>query len=222
MHSTDIRVNSHIHSKIITWKKLHSCLQTTLVNTKVLDVSDSAWATVMKLGVFGMDRANGAATEDVVEAFNQIDNEENVPIAANPPPLNNVILKDVKMDVESQTATGGTLKTALMTSGKKRPHLEVVDTKELVTILGAVFKSSDDHLDDIVNSIGYEAHSATSHQNIFSVLEQIPELTLDECLDASEILCRNTQRMGVFIDIPTDAHPPYMRRLLNGDFDTPK
>ncbi|KAL8527401.1 hypothetical protein ACS0TY_005313 [Phlomoides rotata] len=142
-----------------------------------------------------MDHANGAAAEDVVEAFNQIVNEKNDPNVVNPPPPNNVILEDVEMDVESQTATGGTSKTASMTSKKKRAHSEVVDTKELVTALGDVFKSSNDRLDDIVHSIGYEAHSPTSHQNVFSVLEQIPKLTLDECLDASEILCRNTQRM---------------------------
>ncbi|KAL8519745.1 hypothetical protein ACS0TY_010616 [Phlomoides rotata] len=63
MSGTDIRAKPHIHSKIITWKKLHGCLQTTLGVTgcgfnltKVFDVSDSAWATVMKkdLSVSGM------------------------------------------------------------------------------------------------------------------------------------------------------------------------
>ncbi|KAL8527402.1 hypothetical protein ACS0TY_005314 [Phlomoides rotata] len=56
MSGTDIRANPHIHSKIITWKKLHGCLQTTLcvtscgfnLNTKVFDVSNSTWATVLK------------------------------------------------------------------------------------------------------------------------------------------------------------------------------
>ncbi|KAL8508478.1 hypothetical protein ACS0TY_018924 [Phlomoides rotata] len=56
MSGTDIRANPHIHYKIITWKKLHGCLQTTLgvtgcgfnLSIKVLDVFDSAWATVMK------------------------------------------------------------------------------------------------------------------------------------------------------------------------------
>ncbi|KAL8527407.1 hypothetical protein ACS0TY_005316 [Phlomoides rotata] len=175
------------------------------LNTKVFDVSNSAWATIMKkdpsvsgmhwLEVFGMDHANGAAAEDVVEALNQIVNEENDPTAVNPPPPNIVILEDVEMDVESQTATGGTSKTTSMMSEKKRAHSKVVDTKELMIALGDVFKSSNDGLDDIVHSIGYEAHSTISHQNVFSVLEQIPELTLDECLDASKILCRNTQHM---------------------------
>ncbi|KAL8507630.1 hypothetical protein ACS0TY_018246 [Phlomoides rotata] len=97
--------------------------------------------------------------------------KELVASVANPPPPNNVILEDVEMDVESQTATDGTSKTASMTSRKKRAHSEVVDTKVLVTALGDVFKSSDDRLDDIVNSISYEAHSATSRQNVFSMLQ---------------------------------------------------
>ncbi|KAL8530866.1 hypothetical protein ACS0TY_007771 [Phlomoides rotata] len=56
MHGTDIHANPHTHSKIATWKKLHGCLQTALgvtgcgfnLGIKVVDVSDSAWATVMK------------------------------------------------------------------------------------------------------------------------------------------------------------------------------
>ncbi|KAL8506937.1 hypothetical protein ACS0TY_017719 [Phlomoides rotata] len=157
-----------------------------------------------------------------MEAFNRIVIEENDPIATNAPPPSNVILEKVEMDVKSQTATGGTSKIAFHTSRKKRAHSEVVDTKELVTTLREVFKSSDDRLYDIVHSIGYEAQSANSRKHVFSVLELIPKLSLDECLDASEILYRNTQRMEMFIGLLTAAHPRFVCRLLDGDFDTPK
>ncbi|KAL8524128.1 hypothetical protein ACS0TY_013916 [Phlomoides rotata] len=103
MLGTDIYASSHIHSKIITWMKLHGCLQITLgvtgcgfnLTTNVLDVSDSTWATVVK------NRANDAATEDVMEAFNQIITEENDPITVISPKPRNVILEEDEMDMES-------------------------------------------------------------------------------------------------------------------------
>ncbi|KAL8514745.1 hypothetical protein ACS0TY_013723 [Phlomoides rotata] len=155
MLGTDIYASPHIHSKIITWTKLHGCLQITLgvtgcgfnLTTNVLDVSDSTWATVVKVFIsiysfhhgghqvndlyflysersimFEKNRANDAATEDVMEAFNQIITEENDPITVISPKPRNVILEEDEMDIESQITAGETLKTASHTSGKKKGH----------------------------------------------------------------------------------------------------
>ncbi|KAL6534330.1 hypothetical protein OROHE_013255 [Orobanche hederae] len=131
---TNICANPHINSKISSWKKLHGCLQTALgetgcgfnTTTKVLDVTDEAWAKVLKkdssigamrykpwpmykdwLEVFGNERANGKTAEGLIDAVNNLGDEHTQQHNADASPGSSNVIPDegefCDTDVDSQT-----------------------------------------------------------------------------------------------------------------------
>ncbi|KAL8482300.1 hypothetical protein ACS0TY_028460 [Phlomoides rotata] len=101
---TDIRASPHITSRITIWKRFHGSLQTMLNNNSgigfnaeigLLDCHDTCWDLIVKVDpnatnmrykalpfyddwneIFGMDRSNGRAAEDVADAANAIHSED--------------------------------------------------------------------------------------------------------------------------------------------------
>ncbi|KAL8479691.1 hypothetical protein ACS0TY_026569 [Phlomoides rotata] len=66
---------------------------------------------------------------------------------------------------------------------------------------------------NVVNEAEMEA------DNIFNMLDSMGQLSLDECLDAAELLSKNPQRLEMFTGFPDAARVRYVRHLLAGDFD---
>ncbi|KAL8492839.1 hypothetical protein ACS0TY_024148 [Phlomoides rotata] len=141
---TDIRAVPHITSRITMWKKSHGSLQTMLAgnsgigfNTATVDfVQDHADPNAINMRykswplfedwkeIFGMERANGAVAEDVMQAVNNLEsgqtsqggmqNETKVEVnPTNPDPA-------VDLDVTSEAPAVDRVSLSKV-SGKKRP-----------------------------------------------------------------------------------------------------
>ncbi|KAL8513657.1 hypothetical protein ACS0TY_012954 [Phlomoides rotata] len=127
------------------------------------------------------------------------------------------------MEDESHETTVDMSKAAAasQSSSKKRSHVESFGNKDMITALGEIFKSSDDRLGEVVKSIGcqYKTNSAQTRKDVFNMLESITDLSLDERLDAADMLSKNTQRLEMFSGLPKAARSRYIRHLLDGDFD---
>ncbi|KAL8473217.1 hypothetical protein ACS0TY_030154 [Phlomoides rotata] len=177
------------------------------------------------LEVFGNDRAVGVPAEDVADVaveYNVEDVQEEVGVG-QPSPSNVGHDDDLDMEGESHEPTVAMSKDAAasQSSSKKRSCAESFGNQDMITALGEIFKSSDDRLGEVVKSIGcqYETNSAQTRKDVFNMLESITDLSLDERLDAADMLSKNTQRLEMFSGLPEAARSRYIRRLLDGDFD---
>ncbi|KAL8482638.1 hypothetical protein ACS0TY_025614 [Phlomoides rotata] len=211
--------------------------------TKILDCSDTAWAKVMKkdssvsrmqykpwpyyadwLEVFGCDRVVGAPPTDVVHVAAKIEAEDSQPqVGVAEPSASNVAEDEFEMEADNHEPNVDTSKVRAtsQSSSKKRTHSQSFGKKEMISALGEIFKAYDDQIGDIVKSITYEAKPAPTPtcKNVFNMLESITELSLDECLDAAELLSKNPQRLEMFIWFHEAARTHYVRHLLAGDFN---
>ncbi|KAL8496984.1 hypothetical protein ACS0TY_020604 [Phlomoides rotata] len=136
----DMRASPHINSQITIWKRHHGSLQIALSDTgsgfnhitKVIDVSDIAWAKAVKeltlvgmsyklwsfhddwFEVFGNDKSNGVASENVIDVVYNLVSEDAQPhVAENAPGESHVNLDGIdacEMDVESTAPTVETVK----------------------------------------------------------------------------------------------------------------
>ncbi|KAL8473855.1 hypothetical protein ACS0TY_030639 [Phlomoides rotata] len=243
IHGTDIRAFPHINSKILTWKKHHGCIQLALgetgcgfnTSTKILDLlRKDPTVSGMRyklwpyyedwLEVFGNDRAVGVPAEDVPDVSVEYDTEDIQPqVGAGQPSASNVAHDEFEMEDESYEPTVDMSKAAAasQSSSKKRSHAESFDNKDMITALGEIFKSSNDRLGEVVKSIGcqYETNSAQTRKDVFNMLESITDLSLDERLDAADMLSKNMQRLEMFTGLSEAARSRYIHCLLDGDFD---
>ncbi|KAL8496258.1 hypothetical protein ACS0TY_020100 [Phlomoides rotata] len=243
--STDLRANPHITSRITIWKKAHGSLQTMLNNnsgigfsptTGLLDCHDDCWARIVKADpnatnmrykpwpfyddwneIFGTDRANGRAAEDVLDAANGIRNECDPDLGehfVNPTPTP-PDEAPVDMDVASETpAVDNSVSPKI--SGKKRGASDSSMADRLCDVLGKFCKSSDDRIGSLVRVIGDDADIGNSRKDLFNVLGDIDDLTEDERIDAAHFFAKNADCLQMFMGMAEGSRARYVRRLLGG------
>ncbi|KAL8518905.1 hypothetical protein ACS0TY_010022 [Phlomoides rotata] len=216
---TDLRANPHITSRITMWKKAHGSLQTMLTGnsgigfsptTGLLDCHDDCWARIAKVDpnaanmrykpwplyedwneIFGTDRANGRAAEDVLDAANGMCNETDPDLGEHdvnptPTPPDEV---PVDMDVASETP-GVDNSVAPKIAGKKRGVSDSTMADHLCDVLGKFCKSSDDRIGSLGRVIGDDADIGNSRKDLFNVLGDIDDLTEDERIGAAHFFCQ--------------------------------
>ncbi|KAL8551700.1 hypothetical protein ACS0TY_000683 [Phlomoides rotata] len=181
--------------------------------------------------VFGCDRAVGAPAQDVADEAAEIEAEGVEPQVgvAEPSPSYVVpsnVVDEAEMEADSNEPNVGTSKArdASQSSSKKRTYSQSFGKKEMITALGEIFRASDDRIGEFVKIIAYEAVPAPTApkltcKDIFNMLDSMGQLSLDECLDAAELLSKNPQHLEMFTGFPDVARVRYVRRLLAGDFD---
>ncbi|KAL8528452.1 hypothetical protein ACS0TY_006036 [Phlomoides rotata] len=86
----------------------------------------------------------------------------------------------------------------------------------MVNVMEKFVTSSDRRLGSLCRVLGYEANLGKARQDIFNMLECIPELTLDEKIDVAKILAKNPQYLEMFLGFPVEARARYVYRLLSG------
>ncbi|KAL8495716.1 hypothetical protein ACS0TY_019730 [Phlomoides rotata] len=152
--------------------------------------------------IFGTDRANGRAAEDVIDAVNGIRNEsvpdlgdQDVNLTPTPPDE-----APVDMDVASETP-GVDNSVAPKIAGKKR---------------GKFCKSSDDRIGSLVRVIGDDVDIGNSRKDLFNVLCDIDDLTEDERIDASHYFAKNADCLQMFMGMAEGSRARYVCRLLGG------
>ncbi|KAL8555314.1 hypothetical protein ACS0TY_003209 [Phlomoides rotata] len=86
----------------------------------------------------------------------------------------------------------------------------------MVNVMDKFVTSFDRRLGSLCRFLGYEANLGKARQDIFTMLECIPELTLDENIDVSKILAKNPHYLEMFLGFPVEARACYVYRLLLG------
>ncbi|KAL8467613.1 hypothetical protein ACS0TY_031019 [Phlomoides rotata] len=244
---TDIRAVPHITSRITIWKKSHGSLQTMLAGnsgigfntaTGMIDCHNDSWALIVKADpnatnmrykswplfedwkeIFGMERANGAVAEDVMQAVNNLEsgqtsqggmqNETNVEVnPTNPDPA-------VDLDVTSEAPAVDRVSLSKV-SGKKRPAGESSGSDKICNVLGKLSKSSDARMDSLVRAIGYDLDVSNARKEVFSVLDGMVDITEDEKVDAAHWFGKNADCLDVFMGMTEASRARYVRRLLTG------
>ncbi|KAL8513271.1 hypothetical protein ACS0TY_019466 [Phlomoides rotata] len=152
--------------------------------------------------IFGMDRANGHAAKDVVDAANDIrsDNDLDVedhhdePLDPTPNEPSHVDMdvasEALVVDIDNSTAT--------KLSGKKRVASDSSNTDRLCDVLRQLCKSSDNHFNSLVQVIGYESGLSGVRKELPKVLAELPELNEDERINATHMFTKNPDCLEMF------------------------
>lgn len=167
--------------------------------------------------VFGKDRATGTCAEEVMEAVNDLILEDNLNLhdvdheeaAADPfePPIN--------VDTEDSEANSSRHDVGTSRLPRKRKQAENVD-KTLRDLLTQMQLDTNSRLESISHRIGYQSDLGQARREVWAMLDAIPELSMEEVFDASDVLIENAQKLEFFSGLPSPARPAYVRRLLNG------
>lgn len=163
--------------------------------------------------VFGKDRATGDAAEDILDAFNEIQDEQHTE--------NGVNFGDYEFSQNDLNETEGA-GDSVSQSGK---HHEIpplkgkkrkvnVDMQAVCEVLAEIGRKQDARLADLCKRIGHEFDVSKQRKEAFVLLGVIPGLSLDERFDVCNLLAKETEKLDVFLGLPEDARPPYVQNLL--------
>ncbi|KAL8552374.1 hypothetical protein ACS0TY_001171 [Phlomoides rotata] len=242
---TDIRASPHITSRVTIWKRFYGSLQTMLNNnsgiglnadTGLLDCHDNCWDLIVKADpnatnmrykawpfydywneIFGIDRANGRAAEDVADAANAILSEDapNLRDHAGDPPDQIPGHNPADMDFVCESS-GVDNSAAAKYCGKKRSDVESSPADRVCDVIGQFCRASDNRFDSLVHVIGYESTLGSARKEFPKVLAGIPELTEDERVDAAHMFAKNPDCLEMFMGMVDESRARYVYRLLNG------
>ncbi|KAL8543452.1 hypothetical protein ACS0TY_004117 [Phlomoides rotata] len=192
--ATDLRSTPHINSKITMWKKQHRSL------VKILLEIGVGFNHTTKL----ID-CNNDAWAKVVKKY---------PNAVNLRHKAWSYLDDWNEIFGKDCVTGGEKKAN--SSGKKRAAaVDGSENDELCELLRQMTRSSE----IIVGAIGYTTDLGKTRKEVISMLGEMPDISMDEKLDAYHMLAKNTGRLDMFLGFPEHVRARYVRRLLAGDFE---
>lgn len=106
-------------------------------------------------------------------------------------------------------------------SGKKRAAVDENFNDKLCELLRQHFRSREKWVEIILRGIGYKADLGKARKEAFSMLHEIPDLSIDEKIDACHMLAKETGRIELFLGMPKDVRALYVRRLLDGNIGNP-
>ncbi|KAL8524397.1 hypothetical protein ACS0TY_014110 [Phlomoides rotata] len=165
--------------------------------------------------VFENDRATGYTGEDVYEAFKILSDDENEGDEVadecgesqnghHDPEINMETNEIGYMDADSQIPDLET--PSVDRSSLKMRHSSSLNTNDaMVNVMDKFVTSSYYRLGSLCRALGYEANLGKARQDIFTILECIPELTLDKKIDVSKILVNNPHYLEMFLSFMVEA-----------------
>lgn len=167
--------------------------------------------------VFGKDRATGTIAEDVIEAVNDLICEDNLNMAENvhAEAASEPTEHTIPFETEDSEANSSRHDAGPSRLSRKRKQAENVD-KTLCELLGQMQHDTNKRLESISHRIGYQCDLGQARKEVWAMLDEIPDLTMDDKFDAAEVLIENAQKLEFFSGLPPSARPVYLRRLLHG------
>ncbi|KAL1566833.1 hypothetical protein AAHA92_02390 [Salvia divinorum] len=84
----------------------------------------------------------------------------------------------------------------------------------LMEFLANLHAETNSRLEVISSRIGYEFDLGKARQDVFDKLGTVEGLTLDERYDLCDILGDKSQRLEVFMGMPSNARLGYLKRLM--------
>ncbi|KAG6433261.1 hypothetical protein SASPL_104869 [Salvia splendens] len=191
-----LRVASHINSKISQWRKSYSSLSAILGRSGVgfnmngdfkLDCDDDQWEQIVKRDanargmrhrswplwddwkvLFGKDRDVGTVAKDTFDAH------------ANYAGRTQSSQQDVRL--------GSPVEAGEYSAANPSPQKASSPPVGLIEMLGRMQDDTNDRLDKLTNQIGFEFDLSEARKEVIDILSGIPDLTLVQQIDASEII----------------------------------
>ncbi|KAG6405281.1 hypothetical protein SASPL_132868 [Salvia splendens] len=172
--------------------------------------------------LFGKDRAVGTVAKDTFDAHDnyagrtpssQQDVRLGSPVesgeysAANPSPQQRPM-------ANPDESTGQSIDHSLQTkkSGSKRNASS--PPVGLIEMLGRMQDDTNDRLDKLTNRIGFEFDLSEARKEVIDILSGVPDLTLVQQIDASEIIIDKVERVELFMRLPETSRLTYVMRVL--------
>ncbi|PIN22637.1 hypothetical protein CDL12_04655 [Handroanthus impetiginosus] len=239
--STDLHAIPHINSKIHVWKKNYSSIFTTLSrgsigwneSTKMIEVTDDAWESYVKTDlnarlmrfkswpcyndwceIFGKDRATGVNAQDFVEALNDILNGDAQKINQTTEEFNDHLQEFVE-DTESICASeiGGS--ASKKKKGNRKKKLKEGED-QIYEMLGTFCEKTDTRLGNIARRIGHKFDISQKHKEVCTTVGKVEGLNLQEKLQVSKFLIKNTKELELFFSLPDEAKGEFACMILAG------
>ncbi|XP_042017318.1 uncharacterized protein LOC121765292 [Salvia splendens] len=250
--TTDIKGTPNISSKLSAWKKNYSTLQTILSLSGVgfnlnedhkIDCDDEQWAHIVKVDanaklmrnkswpyldawkeIFGKDRANGAAAEDILDAINDMCSQENlmgigssnnyssteffptsqVPDASSPHGESDSVFSTPR-------ATPRETPTNKVQSKKRKVMSEL---NGMVEMLAKMHTATNERLELLASRIGYEFDLTKARKEVFDLVGVIPGLTIRQQFMACGFILHKVERLDFFMSLPAAAKQEYVMMAL--------
>ncbi|KAG6424920.1 hypothetical protein SASPL_115343 [Salvia splendens] len=215
-----LRVAPHINSKISQWKKSYSSLSAILGRSGVgfnmngdfkIDCDDDQWEQIVKRDanargmrhmlwplwddwkvLFGKDRAVGTVAKDTFDAH------------ANYAGRTQSSQQDVRL--------GSPVEAGEYSAANPSPQQSPVANPDEST--GQSIDDTNDRLDKLTNRIGFESDLSEARKEVIDILSGIPDLTLVQQTDASEIIIDKVERVELFMRLPETSRLTYVMRVL--------
>ncbi|KAG8371301.1 hypothetical protein BUALT_Bualt13G0073500 [Buddleja alternifolia] len=201
---TNLRAQSHINSKIHTWKKQYGSLFMMMdksgvgwnETTRMIETTDEAWERVVRndpstrlmrykswpfyrewCDVFGKDRATGEGAEDIAEALGGLMNDENQE-------------EDLMGEEANQQENAGETETTSVNENAAAVHKK--------------------------KGLSLEYDISLKQGEVFKIVENLEGLNEDEKLIASQMLVKNSDDLMLFFSLPPERKIKYVRMKLDG------
>lgn len=166
--------------------------------------------------VFGKDRATGEVAKDIMENVNEMIAEHEVlKGAAKGKAKENFI--DLEDNLEPQTEQHSVCESAkeditTTSSSRKRKAKDSIDN--LREVLSSIHKDTNKRLQELAHALSYHSDVEKQRKEVYSILNDMENLTLDEKLRACDKLIMQTERLHFFMSLPEMARATYVHQLL--------
>ncbi|PIN10930.1 hypothetical protein CDL12_16475 [Handroanthus impetiginosus] len=202
-------------------------------STKMIEATDDAWESYVKndlnarlmrykswpyyndwCEIFGKDRATRENAQDFVETVNDILNGDAQKINQTTEEFNDHLEGFVK-DTESMCASqiGGSASEKRKRNRKKKLK-EGQD--QIYEMLGTVCEKTDARLGDIARRIGHEFDVSQKREEVYAAIGKVGGLNLQEKLQVSKFLVKNTEELELFFSLPDEAKEKFVHMILAG------
>ncbi|KAG8373787.1 hypothetical protein BUALT_Bualt11G0061400 [Buddleja alternifolia] len=170
--------------------------------------------------ILGKDRANGNGAEDFHDAFvgvihKETETQPQSPTATN---LEDIDTPDSPLAEEVSTTPvcelGSSITTKLASKGKHKLSEGIVGP--IMEGLNNFTEKTDSRLGDIIGKMGHEHELTRKCESVYHIVNEIPDLTVDDKLVASNMIVKNMQVLAMFFSIPQEAKMGQVRLMLAG------
>lgn len=163
--------------------------------------------------IFGKDRANGEAAEDIPDAYHAMRNDD-MDSAGGKSANFEFNLDDISEKEGEGDSAAQSQKSAHVAKPKRKKRKASDDMNVISDIISEIGNKTDARLANLALRVGYEFDLGKSKNEVFNQLGVIPWLSLDQRFNCCEILSKDVFKLEVFRGLPDDAIPYYVERLL--------
>ncbi|KAL0298213.1 UNVERIFIED_CONTAM: hypothetical protein Scaly_3070200 [Sesamum calycinum] len=232
--NSGLKAEPHISSKIHVWKKTYGCINDMMAGVVLVGVRPPTLLTLLRYKsfpyyaqwceVFGKDRATGERGFDPILAPRnpshtaETERSENVPVTPEyyvPTPDPTLYGDDDEFMNSFASATAqptvNRADTERVSSRKRKMVATDIDEK-----FEAFVNVTDRRLGDIAKRFGMEAEESQARKQVWSVVESIPDLTIEEKCAVSKKLVNNKADLDLFFTMSTAGKDTFVKMLASG------